>query len=196
MRTFVAVELPLALKERLQQLQKDVQQALGENIVRWTKPENLHLTLRFLGATSDEQRAAVISDLRRITGSQAPIPLSLQGLGSFPNPRHPKILWIGFGGSLDALARLQSQIEAAVQNAGFDPETRPFSPHLTIGRVKRSASSSQIRTAGEKFQAYAQSLGNDYLFGEFSVEEIVYMHSKLGPGGPVYTALGRFPLGG
>ncbi len=196
MRTFVAIELPLALKEHLQRVQADVQQALGENIVRWTKPENLHLTLRFLGATSEEQRAAVTADLHRIAGSQSPIPLTLQGLGTFPNPRYPKILWIGFSGSLDALGHLQSQIEIAIQNAGFEPETRPLSPHLTIGRVKRKASSSQIRMAGDKFQAYIQSLGIDHVFGEFSVEEIVFMRSQLGPGGPVYTPLDRFPLEG
>ena len=122
------------------------------------RPINLHLTLRFLGETDDAQRARVHAGLAAATAEQASLRLAVNGLGCFPNFRRPNIVWLGFQGDVRRLGQLQTQIEAAVQAAGFAAEARAFSPHLTIGRAQRSASPTDLQRAGEVLRQVVETM--------------------------------------
>ena len=196
-RAFIAIELPQELRERLARLQRALQQELqrelGQELFRWTPPENLHLTLRFLGQTSPSQQETVTAGLRTIAQDRQPLSLALQGLGIFPSPSRPRVIWVGLGGALAELARLQEAVEQLAQEAGFQAESRGFSPHVTIARAQRHASSAQLRAAGARLQPRLARPGEP--LGRFTAREIALIRSQLRRGGPVYTPLAHFPLG-
>ncbi|CAG0971246.1 RNA 2',3'-cyclic phosphodiesterase [Geobacter sp.] len=127
MRLFVAIDLP-----------DDIRQSVADTCrglpgVRWLPPDQLHLTLRFIGEADDAVDAAIRSGLAIITSPA--FPLSLQGVGCFPSPRRPRVLWVGLNGG-EPLMQLQREVETAVVTAGIPPEERPFSPHITLARLK------------------------------------------------------------
>lgn len=195
MRTFVAIELPDALQTRLGALQETLQFHLPASSVRWTTPEKLHLTLRFLGETSNEQRQQLATGLLAIVRDQQDFPLVLEGLGCFPYWRRPRVVWVGMAGALSVLQQLQAQVEDLAQQSGFSPDTRDFSPHITIGRAARRSTSSNLRIAGEALQTFAQSSEMVQPLGRFTVEQLVHMQSQLSPTGSRYTPLRYFPFG-
>src|SRR5438045_5131477 len=110
-RAFVAIRLPDELLLRLRELQTRLQTGLPEDVVRWAAPEQTHLTLKFLGEIATADRDALTEGLRSICRSSAPLWLRAEGIGCFPNPRRPKVVWVGVGGDLAQLQGLQSQIE-------------------------------------------------------------------------------------
>ncbi len=199
MRTFIAIELPASAQSILlrtqQQLQaRLVQERLGD-AVRWTTPGNVHITLRFLGDTASTQRRQVAAGLAEITAGHEPFGLAIAGIGCFPNLRQPSVIWLGLSGALERLARLQTEVESLARQAGFAPETRPFSPHLTIGRAQRSITAAEARRLGQAVQTLRdQGLAQDDLL-EMPVDGVVLMQSVLQRGGSQYTPLGRWALG-
>ena len=137
MRTFIAIEMPAAVRDLLADLQHRLDHTLNEaqagNRVRWTTAQNLHLTLRFLGETSDSQQSIVERELASRLHLQPAFALGLHQLGCFPYWRRPTIVWVDFSGATGQLASVQALVETAVRVAGFAAEERPFTPHLTIG---------------------------------------------------------------
>lgn len=127
MRLFAAIDLPDRIKQAVAGICR------GVPGVRWLPPDQLHLTLRFIGETEDAAIATIRSGLAVITSPA--FPLSLQGVGCFPSPRRPRVLWVGLNGG-EPLTRLQHEVETAVGNAGIPPEERPFSPHITLARLR------------------------------------------------------------
>lgn len=194
MRTFIAIELPDAVRrhvvERQRQLQQEFDAQGVPGTVRWTTPENLHLTLRFLGDTTSDQRAQIAQSLTTLAADQRVLRLAVHRLGCFPGYRRPNIVWLDFAGDVGALETLQTRIESAVQNAGFTPEERPFAPHLTIGRAAKSANQSQLEKAGgilrQRALGPAPATTADV---EFRADHVAFMHSDLRPAGPVYSVL-------
>lgn len=196
MRTFIAIELPLRVKERVLERQRDLQRLLDaqgvDGAFRWTPLDNLHLTLRFLGDTSDTQRRQVEAALADIAGQSWAFQLALRAAGAFPNLRKPNILWLDFGGDLDVLTPLQRQVELAAQQAGFAAETRAFTPHLTIARARKDAAPAMLARAGEALRTVIGTPPPAHT--PFTVEDLRLIHSDLRPAGSVYTPLATFAL--
>lgn len=184
-RSFVAIEIPPPLREKVVQVQEILRGAGGG--VKWVEPENLHLTLRFLGEVEEDRLKAVEGVCRQVAAASQPFHLELVGVGAFPHARAPRVVWMGVGEGSEALAELAARLERGIRALGFSREERPFRPHLTLGRVRRPEA---IRSLVEALA----SLGQERV-GAMRVEEMVLMRSDLTPGGPLYTPLSRFPLG-
>ncbi len=183
MRLFIAIEIPDAIKTELSKLQTELRRAGAD--VSWTKPENIHLTLRFLGEVGEWQ----LDDLKRLCAEIAaefqPFSLRLKDTGYFPNFRQPRVLWVGLAGETGIAAELQERLEEGLITIGFDQQDKPFKAHLTIGRVKSGKNVKQLVAASDMYPLPELS---------FEVGEIVLMKSDLHPAGARYTALIRCPL--
>jgi 2'-5' RNA ligase len=203
-RTFIAIELPKTIQATLAQLQKTLIAQLHNRgpvaRVRWADRAKTHLTLRFLGETSQEQAANLQAPLKTICRANPIFSLRLTELGCFPNCSRPRVIWIGVGGDASELLALQGSVEKVVQQTGFEAETRAFSPHITLGRVHQRASADDVRGLGYALQ---EIIGNEEAdrfistVGEvqgFAVEEITHMRSVLQPSGSRYTSICRFRL--
>ena len=178
LRTFVALELGEEMRARIASLGAELRVRLPG--VRWVRPEGMHLTLRFLGATTPAQVERLKPTLASAAAACPPAEVAVAGLGLFPERGSPRVLWLGL--SLPApLATLQSACERAAVATGFDREDRPFRAHLTLGRWRDRASRPDLPPAD---------------LGTTPVETLVLFESRLQAGGSVYAELGRFPLGG
>ena len=184
LRTFVAIELGEGLCDHLASLQDRLDGQLSSRSVRWVRPGGIHLTLKFLGDTRLEQVEAVKVALDRAVSPIPPFTVSVGGLGCFPNSRRPRIVWVGLYEPTGTLASLRDAVETHIAPLGFPTEKRPFRPHLTLGRVHRRASKSEVREIGEVVQASV--IGE---LDEMSVKEVSYIKSELKPSGAVYTIL-------
>ena len=189
-RAFIAIELPPDVRESLAQVGKQLQSQLEGRLVRWVPPENIHLTLKFLGDVS-VKNLDVLQEL--ITGEAAqhkPMEFSVGRLGAFPKLRRPRVIWAGVEAPGELLA-FQRSIEARVTHIGYPPDERPFSPHLTLGRVNRSASPEDIRRIGDVLNG--MSVG---FLGAVRVQEVHLFKSDLRPTGAVYSKIFSAPLAG
>jgi len=195
MRTFVAVEIPKELQERLTTLSDEMAVLLAgqklARILRWSSAGKHHITLRFLGETTDGQRQCVGETLVHVAAQFSPFVLMLGGLGAFPAWPRLRVLWVGVAGDMQSLQRVQGKIETGVQGCGFSAERQRFHPHVTLARSNQNADDRTITQAGALLAAQtelAQSLG------QWQVSELVLVRSDLRPEGSVYTPLERFPL--
>lgn len=184
MRLFVAANLADQLKEALAQLQGALKAKGGD--VSWVKPENLHITLKFLGEVGEERlqeiKAAIASSVVGISSFS----LSFGGLGAFPNLRSPRVIWIGVKEGGESLSALHSHVEEAFEQIGFPREGRPFTPHLTLGRVRSLKGLEGLVEGLNTIKADA--------LGGMVLERVDLMQSRLHPAGAIYTALESFPL--
>jgi 2'-5' RNA ligase len=181
-RAFIAIELTAPIRERLGDLQSRMQQDLPPKLLRWVGPEGIHLTLVFLGEIPVEQVGPITEALGEACAGHAPFGISIAGMGCFPNTRRPRVVWVGVEEPSGALARLQRDVEGALEPLGFPPEGRRFSPHLTLGRVKGGGKQALAALGTYVEQARAR-------VGEMRVEEVHLIRSDLQPGGAVYTEL-------
>ncbi len=182
-RAFIAVDLPTDLRTRLAQICTDLSDQMGQVSVRWVPAEKVHLTLKFLGDVSQNNIAVLQDILAGETIDREPFVISLGGLGAFPKMRHPRVIWIGVE-SPPELEALQRGIDKQTARVGYPPDRRPFSPHITIGRVSRNASPSEVRVIGDVL--------NDTNVGYLGVARVQSVHlyrSDLQPSGAVYTRL-------
>ena len=189
-RVFVAIDLPAPAKEVLRQAVADLQSDLPQGI-RWVRPEGVHLTLKFLGDVASARVADIQSAMERASREFGPTSfrLALSGLGVFPNPREPRVLWAGVSGDMKALAKLQGLVDESLEVAGFDRERRPFRPHLTLGRVRDQVAPAERRRIGQVMQQ--ASLAPNV---EWQVVNIHLIRSNLTPGGAIYDSIGCAPL--
>ena len=188
LRLFIAVELP----PEVQAVLRDVHTALeGRRLaVRWVDPAGTHLTLKFLGATPAGRVDAITQALEQVAVAHPPFLLSTGGLGVFPRPRAPRVVWLGVAGALAELRALQADVEQRVAPLGFPTEQRPFSPHLTLARTTRDASGADLAAIGTAVVETAAPASVGWHVGEMSL-----MQSDLTPRGARYTALARVGLG-
>ena len=187
-RTFIAIDVPPDAKEALATLTQSLK-ARGLSDVRWVNPIGIHLTLKFLGNIPPTIVPRILDALQSASRSHSPFNLSLGNLGVFPNPNNPRVLWVGLDGDLPALARLQSSVEEHCRAIGLDPDRRPFTPHLTLGRARRSLPTSQrdlVRAAVQDESTVDAP--------QWPVQEIHLIHSTLSPQGAIYRSLGAIPL--
>jgi len=183
-RSFIAIDLPQKTRENLAAIQDQLRQSQAG--VRWVKPGSIHLTLKFLGNILPEQVDAIAAAVAQLVRDEPPITLCAAGLGAFPSPRKPRVIWVGLRGEVDRLANIQAGLEKALEPLGFDRETRGFHPHLTIGRVKDR----------RRLQSLIEAMSSLELpeFNSFDGNEIILYKSDLRPTGAIYTKLHRMPL--
>ncbi|MEK7848688.1 MAG: RNA 2',3'-cyclic phosphodiesterase, partial [Chloroflexota bacterium] len=151
LRLFVAVELPPGVRAALAGLQRELRPRCGAG-VRWVDAKGIHLTLKFLGGVEGARVPPVQAAVEQAASGQAAFRLSLGSTGFFPNPRRPRVFWVGIEGEVERLGALARRVEVALSPLGFPPERRPFSPHLTLGGVRDGA-------AGEERRRLGQALG-------------------------------------
>jgi 2'-5' RNA ligase len=188
LRIFIAIELPIPVCDAIQKQTARLRQTLGNDLIRWVPTQNMHLTLKFLGDTTTSHLDFLKQMLARTADAHPQFNLQLGGLGSFPNSRKPRLLWIGIHAPAD-LASLQKSIETDAIRLGYEQEERPFSPHLSIGRVRQNLGQPElqkIRTTLDTIQ-----LGN---IGIARVDSIHLFKSDLQPSGSIYTKLFSAPL--
>lgn len=185
MRVFLAVELPGELRDvlaaRIRVLQERIQ-----GRVSWVRPENLHITLRFLGETGKDQEAALIGAVEGICNSAEPCSLRLAGLTAVPHLRKAKLLWCGSAGGFDALAALQARCESASRALGFDPEKKSWKPHVTLARFRQPPDAEVL--------AKILDTHRDFEAGAFTVGAVSLFRSELKPHGAIYTRIRCFPF--
>jgi len=185
-RAFIAIEIPEAVRPDLER----VQAGLKGPFIRasWVSPKNIHLTLKFLGDIPPDSAAALNERMAEAGRGISPLSLFASGVGAFPGPRRPRVLWVGLGGDLDRLERLHRGLEAEMGRAGFPPEGRPFRAHLTVARVKAVEDPAALEEALRRLSGFRSP--------PFSAVEMVLFRSELTPSGPIYTRLYRAGLGG
>jgi len=134
-RTFIAIEIPEEIRARLAALQEEWKKERAQ--VTWVKPDNIHLTLKFLGDVPEEKMESVQQGVRRATEGLTPFTVAVKTVGTFPSWKRPRVLWVGIEETTGKVSALASRIEDEMTKLGFEKEDRPFSAHLTLGRVKR-----------------------------------------------------------
>lgn len=187
----MAIELPDDLKKELRQVQRTLSDGGIEDLVRWVKPEGMHLTLKFLGNVPADKIKAVEKAIAQASQGARSFKIALRGLGCFPAPSRPNVIWVGVEGDLGPLAALQRGIEDNLAALGYAPEKRDYTPHLTLGRVAKQVDSRQRRRIGELME----TIRVDSL-GEMQAREVSLIRSDLSPAGARYTLLAAIPLGG
>lgn len=197
MRTFIAIELPVAIQHHVRTVQQMLQDQLAQLRIppcfNWTPSANIHLTVRFLGETDEQQRTFLAHELAALCAQHMAFSLVVHGVGCFPNFRAPRVVWQGIQGDLPALARLHAPVETLARSIGFASEERPFSPHLTLARARRDAQRPALTQAGRALERVATG-AIQIPTTTFAVTEIHLIRSELLPGGARYTSLARFPL--
>jgi 2'-5' RNA ligase len=181
MRLFCGIDLPDDVRERLERLLMHLRPAAH---LKWVTVYNLHLTLKFVGEWPEEKLPQLETALRSIR-KRPPVPLEVRGLGWYPNARSPRVFWAAVEGG-DALPALAHDIDAALEPLGIAKETRIFTAHLTLARIKEPAPLEALRTA-------VSQLGSAE-YGSFHVERFHLFRSQPGSAGSIYTKLSEFPL--
>jgi 2'-5' RNA ligase len=189
-RSFIAIELPAELKGGLAQL--EAQLKLGKpSAVKWVDPSGIHLTLKFLGNIAVDRISAITRAMEEATRELSPFQLKVTGLGVFPNLKRVQVAWVGIGGEVDKLGQLQQRIESSLASLGFTAETRRFTPHLTLARLRDQASPDERQRFGQliastKFEAIYT----------IKVDSINLMRSQLTREGAIYSRLSSVGLRG
>jgi len=181
-RLFVALQIPASVRENFAAMIEEMRSIAPEP--KWVRPENLHVTLKFLGETPPEKLDALRVALAAVRTTQ-PLHLRFHGVGFFPNHKQPRVFWTGLTSSPD-LAPLAHEIDLATAGLGFAPETRPLTPHLTLARFNPPAISPQLRAATEKSATCE--------FGTLNTATFHLIQSTLKPTGAEYTTLQSFPF--
>jgi len=188
-RTFIAVETSPRVKARASNLIDKLRVAAAE--INWVRPQQMHLTLKFLGDIADTETPDICRVVDEVAASFEPFEITCRGAGAFPNVRDPRTLWIGIEDGAEELQRLQAEIDNALKaKLGYGKEQRGFHPHLTIGRVKRElpGGRGELTQLLEKHAHFDADLA--------IIDEVVTFASFLGRSGPTHDALGRSVLGG
>jgi 2'-5' RNA ligase len=186
MRCFVAVNFPGELREEVGKFTSSLV-AVGRG-VRWVRPENIHLTLKFLGNVDQKVLPELSAALDGALAGHPPFGLTVKGTGVFPPRGRPRVVWVDLAGDAAALAALQSAVEGVLEPLGFPREKRPFTPHLTVGRVR------DPRRPGPLAAAIAAAGEREW--GRCVVERVHLMRSELFPTGPRYSILHEVRLAG
>jgi 2'-5' RNA ligase len=187
-RSFIAIELPGELKQALAELQRKFKSA-GNLPVKWVDPGNIHLTLKFLGDIDAASVDNITTAIEQAVKDFTPFNIEVRGLGVFPNINRIQVVWVGLYGDLEKLGQLQKHIETNLESLGFPPENRPFTPHLTLARVRDYARPEERQKLGQLIST--ASLEGKYIINVTSVN---LMRSELTREGPIYGKLSTATL--
>ena len=199
-RAFLAVELSHELRAQLATVQQELTRSIEPEMKRdrrisWAQPASIHLTIKFLGDMDEQVVDPLLVAVEQAIGSQIAVNVPLERLGAFPRPQNPRVLWVGpsenweLGIEAKRVTEIQGAIEQVCEGLRFLRETRPFSPHLTLARIKE----------GERHVGVALAKGGvldrQLSLGSLAVESVVLMQSELKPTGSVYTKLWEVKIG-
>ena len=187
-RSFIAIDLPKHIQDPIDQVIRDLQASNPRTAVRWVPARNIHLTLKFLGEVSSNNLEILTKILQTEIPRHRCFEIKVGNLGAFPSIHRPRVIWIGIEAPPD-LFSLQRSIETETNRLGYTAEERPFSAHLTLGRVSHNATPDEVRIIGELLKGCKVGL-----LGAAVVERVKLFRSDLEPGGAVYTPLYTFPL--
>ncbi len=211
LRTFMALPLPKAIRDRLIDLQ-DRLAATGAE-VKWVEPENLHVTMLFLGEVDERDVTNVCRAAKDVCQGHAPFTVSVETVGCFPNIRRPRVVWVGIGDGSEEVCALHDALETPLLDLGvYRREERKFTPHITLGRIKGERPGSVLMLEpGNKREKEVERIKGDragsillpalekvsnWRAGETRASEIHVLSSELTSRGPVYAVLSRAPLSG
>ena len=187
-RSFIAIELPDELKLELTRLETRLK--LGKQPwVKWVDPYSVHLTLKFLGGIATDRVGEITRVMEEAVQGMSPFCLKVRELGVFPNLRRVQVVWVGMGGEVDKLGQLQQRLESNLVPLGFAPESRPFTPHLTLARLRDKAPLDERSRFGQlivgtRFEAA----------GIIKVDAVNLMRSQLTRGGAIYSLINSVRL--
>ena len=188
-RSFVAIELPEGLKEELVELIERLKSG-GHSEVRWVDPRGTHLTLKFLGDMAMDRLDDITLMVSEAARGISPFRLEVGELGVFPNPRRVRVAWVGVSGETDKLQQLQQRVESSLATLGFAAESRRFTPHLTLARVRDQISSEERQRFGQVIE------GTDFKARhKIEVDTVYLMRSQLTRQGAIYSRLSSVGLG-
>lgn len=187
LRTFLAVEIDPSVRQQAAELIQRLRLAVDG--VSWVAPQNLHITLKFLGDVAAARIPQVSETVRQAVATTAPFVFESRGLGAFPRIERPNNLWIGCGEGAQTLIALAERLDLALSKLGFARESRPMVPHLTLGRLRRGGKppDNLVRLLREHAE---------FLAGWTRVQHVVLFSSQLTPTGASYTPLDHVPLAG
>jgi len=185
-RSFLAIELPKPILRKIEEVQGDLRSTRAD--VRWVNPEKIHLTLKFFKNIEESRIEPIFKSIEEPIRNTLPFSLEVRGVGAFPHLRNPRVIWMGLVDGREVLVSFQRQIETQLEKIGFQPEDRPFHPHLTLGRMKSSRGKEELVGRMERHK--------EEEFGDFQVERVILFKSDLKPSGPIYTLLKEIKLGG
>ena len=187
LRTFIAIELTKATRDRLVGLQNNLAKTVPE--VKWVEPENLHLTLLFLGEVDERELPALCQAVDGVTQSLPAFSMTVGGAGCFPNPRRPHVFWAGIVEGVQEVVTLHNALEPPLLELGcYRREDRKYTPHITLGRLRSDQSPTGLAAALAKLSTWQA--------GDTKVNEVHVMSSELSSDGPKYTVLSRAKLVG
>ncbi|MDI6815258.1 MAG: RNA 2',3'-cyclic phosphodiesterase [Dehalococcoidales bacterium] len=187
-RCFIAIELPDELKAGLAQLQSRLKSGKQPR-VKWVDPYSIHLTLKFLGNIAVDRIGEITRAMEETAGGISPFHLEVKGLGVFPNLRRVQVAWVGVSGEVDKLGQLQQRIESNLARLGFAPESRAFTPHLTLARLRNWASP-------DERQRFGQLIAGTRFEAAYTIEvdAISLMRSQLTREGAIYSRISSVGL--
>jgi len=178
MRLFIAMPLPVEIEKMLGEIVFALKQNRAK--VKWVDSKNIHLTLKFLGETDEKLVPGIIEAIKHAVEKYRAVVSQINGLGAFPNPKRPRVIWAGLAGGIENLAEIAGYIEDEMEKLGFEKENRPFKSHLTLGRVKDNF---RIEELTERIKNHNLSPT------ELVFDKIVLFKSTLRPEGPIYERL-------
>ena len=181
-RLFICVNLSDILKEQISEYLYSARR--NYRTIKWVRPENLHITLKFLGDTPVNKVDKIKEILSYVAESNSEFTLELSGTGVFPGLNRPRVVWLGISGGVKNLKEIRNSLGEEMEKIGFPMENRDFKGHITLGRVKRFE---------KKFKGILQDIQLDKLYRQ-QVKSIDLMKSTLLPGGPVYDIMGQYFL--
>ena len=184
-RSFLAIELPRLILRKIEEVQGDLRSTHAD--VRWVNPEKIHLTLKFFGNIEESRIDSIFKSIEETIRNTLSFSLKVRGVGAFPHLKNPRVIWMGLVEGGEVLILLQKQIEIQLEKIGFQPEDRPFHPHLTLGRMRSSRGKEELVGRMEKYRQEE--------FGDFQIERVILFKSDLKPTGPIYTSLKEMKLG-
>ena len=187
-RSFIAIELPNELKVGLSQLEAQLKSG-KQSGVKWVNPYSIHLTLKFLGSIAVDKISQITKSMNEAVQGISPFHLEVKELGAFPNLRRVQVVWVGISGEVDKLAQLQQRIESNLARLGFAPESRPFTPHLTLARLRNQASLDERQRLGELIASTRFEVAYT-----IKVDTISLMRSQLTREGAIYSRISAVGL--
>lgn len=181
MRAFIAIGLPQEIKESLTQLQQELKATQAD--VKWVRPDNIHLTLKFLGEIDDTALEKITDIINGVAGKISAFKLRINSLGAFPKIDSPRVIWVGVDAGDKEVKEIATQLEGKIEKLGIPKEDRPFSSHITIGRTKSGLNRQNlVGVLKDKFDLGGKNL-------EFFASKITLFKSTLSPKGPTYEIL-------